>query len=211
MERTNVIIPLLRGAQDYPAWKHAVKMVCMSKDVWRYVERRFPPFENEDAEEERRVNDQKALTILQTYLAPNLIQIVRNCHTAHETMHAIDQHCFAASLSSRVHLRRTLYTIDQSTTPMPLLDLTMLIQSTNNQLLHVNFGLQEQDLVIVLMAALDPKYDQLVLLLEQEPLQNLTWQYFTSRLYSEEQWLVQAEDKDQSLVAHVSTHSPKKA
>ena len=210
MERTNVIIPLLRGAQDYPAWKHAVKMVCMSKDVWRYVERRFPPFENEDAEEKRRVNDQKALTILQTYLAPNLIQIVRNCHTAHETMHAIDQHCFAASLSSRVHLRRTLYTIDQSTTPMPLLDLTMLIQSTNDQLLHVDFGLQEQDLVIVLMAALDPKFDQLVLLLEQEPLQNLTWQYVTSRLYSEEQRLLRAEDKAQSLVAHVLPHSPKK-
>ena len=147
------------------------------------------------------------------YLAPNIIQIVRNFHTTHETMHAIDQHFFAASLklSSRVHLRGTLYTIDQSSTPMPLLDLTMLIQSTNNQLLHVNFGLQEQDLVIVLMAALDPKYDQLVLLLEQEPLQNLTWQYFMSRLYSEEQWLVQAEDKDQSLVAHVLTHSPKKA
>ena len=159
------------------------------------------------------MSDQNALTILQMYLAQNIIQIVRNFHTTHETMYAIDQHFFAASLklSSRDHLGGTLYTIDQSSTPMPLLDLTMLIQSTNNQLLHVNFGLQEQDLIIFLMAALDPKYDQLVLLLEQEPSQNLTWQYFTSRLYSEEQWLVQAEDKDQSLVAHVSTHSPKKA
>ena len=69
---------------------------------------------------------------------------------------------------------------------MPLLNLAMLIQSTNDQLLQVDFGLQEQDLVTVLMAAFYPKYDQLVLLLEQEPLQNPTWKNVKFRLYSEE-------------------------
>ena len=73
---------------------------------------------------------------------------------------------------------------------MPLLNLAMLIQSTNDQLLQVDFGLQEQDLVTVLIAAFDPKYDQLVFLLEQEPLQNPTWKNVTFRLYSEEQRLL---------------------
>ena len=36
----------------------------MAKDVWRYAVRRFSQLEDEQVEEERRINDQRALTVL---------------------------------------------------------------------------------------------------------------------------------------------------
>ena len=30
-------VPTLRTADDFPAWKQAVRLACMSLDVWDYV------------------------------------------------------------------------------------------------------------------------------------------------------------------------------
>ena len=37
MDKTFVNVPTLRTADDFPAWKQAVRLACMSLDVWNCV------------------------------------------------------------------------------------------------------------------------------------------------------------------------------
>lgn len=157
-----VPIPLLRGPEDYSAWFHAVKMACMSKDVWRHaLGEVLRPDRGNEGHEVWRVAGQKALTILQSYLAPNMIQVVARCVTSADMLAALNASCFVASLSNKVHMRRGLYRVEQ-TIGMSCRDITMKIQTLNDQLHHVDFGLQELDLVIILMASLHSRFDPLV-------------------------------------------------
>ena len=100
-------VPILSTADDYPRWRHSVRIVCKSKEVWQYVLGQVAQLEpdTDHFEEWSRRND-KALTILQGFLAPNLIQFVVHTESAATTLEILDAHIRDESLSSKVFVRK---------------------------------------------------------------------------------------------------------
>ena len=70
-------VPTLRTADDFPAWKQAVRLACMSLDVWDYVTGDEAEPENRELQRIFRRSDRKAFAILQSSIAPNLLQVVK--------------------------------------------------------------------------------------------------------------------------------------
>ena len=74
-------VPTLRTADDFPAWKQAVWLACMSLDVWDCVTGDEAEPENRELQRIFRRSDRKAFAILQSSIAPNLLQVGNEAQT----------------------------------------------------------------------------------------------------------------------------------
>ena len=154
MDKSFIHVP----ADDLPAWRRAVRLLCLSHDVWGNV-----TGDNVCPDDPALVrlflkDDRKAQAILQSTLALNLTQIVQNTGTALETMVAIEAHFADESLTNKVFLKKSLFKIQQHDT-MSCLDLTSQIAEISDQLTLMDFQILPLDLVIILLAALHPRFD----------------------------------------------------
>ena len=110
MDKSFVHIPTLRTTDDFLAWKQAVWLACMSLDVWDCVTGDEAEPENRELQHIFRRSDRKAFAILQSSIAPNLLQVVKEAQTSRETLEA---HSGDASLSNKVYLKRSLFKLQQ--------------------------------------------------------------------------------------------------
>ena len=113
MDKTFVNVPTLRTADDFPAWKQAVWLACMSLDVWDCVTGDEAEPENRDLQHIFRRSDWKAFATLQLSIAPNLLQVVKEAQTSRQTLEALEAHFGDASLSNKVFLKRSLFKLQQ--------------------------------------------------------------------------------------------------
>ena len=151
-------IPTLRTADDFPAGKQAVWLACMSLDVWDCVTGDEAEPENRELQRIFRRSDRKAFAILQSSIAPNLLQVVKEAQTSRETLEALEAHFGDASLSNKVYLKRSLFKLQQDEL-QSCLDVTSQILAIADCLSQMRFELSPLDLVIVLLAALHPRFD----------------------------------------------------
>jgi nicotinic acid phosphoribosyltransferase len=117
--------------------------------------------ENRDLAHAFRRSDRKAYAILQSAIAPNLIQVVKDCRTSRETFDALKEHFGDTSLSNKVYINRCLFKLQQDEI-QNCLDLTAHIVTMTGKLSQMNFLLSPIDSVIVLLASLHPGLDQWV-------------------------------------------------
>ena len=199
MDKSFIHVPVLRTADDLPAWRRAVRLLCLSHDVWGNV-----TGDNVRPDDPALVrlflkDDRKAQAILQSTLALNLTQIVQNTGTALETMVAIEAHFADESLTNKVFLKKSLFKIQQHDT-MSCLDLTSQIAEISDQLTLMDFQILPLDLVIILLAALHPRFDVWVEQIEKLDEDQLTWGIITKKLYREESRISRVTERVEAMV-----------
>jgi hypothetical protein len=168
----------------------------MSLDVWDCVTGDEAEPENRELQRIFRRSDRKAFAILQSSIAPNLLQVVKEAQTSRETLVALEAHFGDASLSNKVYLKRSLFKLPQLQDPDELqscLDVTSQILAIADRLSQMRFELSPLDLVIVLLAALHPRFDLWVEQIERLPDDQLTWANVTRKLFHEETRLARLE------------------
>ena len=134
-------VPTLRTADDFPAWKQAVRLACMSLDVWDCVTGDEAEPENRELQRIFRRSDRKAFAILQSSIAPNLLQVVKEAQTSRETLEALEAHFGDASLSNKVYLKRSLLTFKlQQDELQSCLDVTSQILAIADRLSQMNLS-----------------------------------------------------------------------
>ena len=89
------------------------------------------------------------------------------------------------SLTNKVFLKKSLFKIQQHD-KLSCLDSTSQIMEISHQLALMNFQIQPLDLVIILLAALHPRYHVWVEQIEKLDEDQLTWGIITKKLYREE-------------------------
>ena len=192
MDKSFIHVPVLRTADNLPAWRRAVRLLCLSHDVWGNV-----TGDNVRPDDPALVrlflkDDRKAQAILQSTLALNLTQIVQNTGTALETMVAIEAHFADESLTNKVFLKKSLFKIQQHDT-MSCLDLTSQIAVMDFQILPLN-------LVIILLAALHPRFDVWVEQIEKLDKGQLAWGIIMKKLYREESRISRVTERVEAMV-----------
>ena len=202
-------VPTLRTADDFPAWKQAVRLACMSLDVWDCVTGDEAEPENRELQRIFRRSDRKAFAILQSSIAPNLLQVVKEAQTSRETLEALEAHFGDASLSNKVYLKRSLFKLQQDEL-QSCLDVTSQILAIADRLSQMRFELSPLDLVIVLLAALHPRFDLWVEQIERLPDDQLTWANVTRKLFHEETRLARLEQRMEALAVS-ARGAPKRA
>ena len=88
-------------------------------------------------------------------------------------------------LSNKVYLKRSLFKLQQDKL-QSCLDVTSQFLAIADRLSQMRFELSPLDLVIVLLAALHPRFDLWVEQIECLPDDQLTWANVTRKLFHEE-------------------------
>ena len=83
---------------------------------------------------------------------------MKEAQTSRETLEALEAHFGDASLSNKVYLKRSLFKLQQDEL-QSCLDVTSQILAIADRLSQMRFELSPLDLVIVLLAALHPRFD----------------------------------------------------
>ena len=169
-------VPTLRTTDDFPTWKQAVRLACMSLDVWDCVTGDEVEPENRDLQCIFRRSNRKAFTILQSSIALNLLQVVKEAQTSRQTLEVLEASPLLfgdASCSNKVSLKRSLFKLEQDKL-QSCLNVTSQILVIADHLSHMDFELSPLDLVIVLLAALHPRFDLWVEQIERLPDDQLT-------------------------------------
>ena len=114
-------------------------------------------------------------------------------------MVAIEAHFADESLTNKVCLKKSLFKIQQHDT-MSCLDLTSQIAEISDQLTLMDFQILPLDLVIILLAALHPRFDVWVEQIEKLDEDQLTWGIITKKLYREESRISRVTERVEAMV-----------
>jgi hypothetical protein len=182
-------VPQLTTA-NFPTWKFKIEFVLKDRGLWKYVEpttstsSQSSSTSSSDSQDSTFNLEQKALTQICLTVSEEIIPLVRPCKTAREAWTTICQQFEQKGMSSRVSLKRQLFNskFDESTSMQSHIN---LLRSMALQLEIVGAPVSDEDLAVVLLCSLPPRFDAFVVQMDGRPPQDITFNFVSSRLLAE--------------------------
>ena len=131
---------------------------------------------------------------------------MKGAQNSQQTLEVLEAHFGDAILSIKVYLKRSLFKLQQNKL-QSCLDVTSQILVIADRLSHMDFELSSLDLVIVLLAALHPRFDLWIEQIERLPDDQLTWANVTRKLFYEETRLARLDQRMEALAVSVRSTS----
>lgn len=156
----------------FHTWQVKVKGYLMKKGLWSII---TTDGENLTApqQRERQLKDEKALGILLTSVADEIIHHLDQATTAKQAWEILERSFGAKSKHSKISLKMQLYSLTMQHNET-LSSLINRLKSICTQLSYVECIIDEEDKIALLLKALPIEYDNIVTVLkEKEPIPSL--------------------------------------
>ena len=169
---------------NFPTWKFKVESVLQDRGLWACI---VPPVytsSKSSPSPPTADQEQKALTQIRLTVSDEIIPLVRPCKTAKEAWEAICEQFEQKGITSRVSLKRQLFNSKWNDN-VPMQSHINSLRSLALQLETVGSPVSDEDLAVVLLCSLGPRFDSLVVQMEGRPASDITFNFVSGRLLAE--------------------------
>lgn len=186
---------------NFPTWKFKVESVLQDRGLWPCVAPPISASSKSPPIPPTAEQEQKALTQIRLTVSEEIIPLVRPCKTAKEAWEAICEQFEQKGISSRVSLKRQLFNAKWVDT-VPMQTHINSLRSLALQLETVGSPVSDEDLAVVLLCSVGPRFDALVVQMEGLPPSDITFNFVSGRL------LAELHRQNNSVAAHPETLTP---
>lgn len=159
----------------FHTWQVKVKGYLMKKGLWSIItsniDEENPP--SRAQQRELQIKDEKALGILLTSVADEIVHYLDQSTTAKHAWEILERNFGAKSKHSKISLKMQLYSLVMQEGES-LSSLVNRLKSICTQLSYIECNIEEEDKIAVLLKSLPLPYDNIVTVLkEKEPIPSL--------------------------------------
>jgi hypothetical protein len=177
---------------NFPTWKFKMELVLKDRDLWSCVQPlpQSVPFDPSPQSSPPSVpaiipdKEQKALAQICLAVSEEIVPLVRPCKTAREAWAVICDQFEQKGMANRVSLKRQLFNRKYNEGESMQSHINN-IRSLALQLEIVGAPVSPEDLAIVLLCSLPPRFDAFVVQMEGKAPQDITFNTVSSRLLGE--------------------------
>ena len=164
MSEDRYAVEKLKGPENWPVWKFAMKHVLLAKGLWGFVDgtAKGPGRgATEAANMNFKLRSEKAITTIVLGMETKYMYLITTCETAEETWERLSNHFESKSVGNRLFLKKEYFRMKMVVGQSMESHLKRMKEAAD-QLSSVGAELAEEDHVAVLLGSLSNDYSGLV-------------------------------------------------
>ena len=164
MSEDRSAVEKLKGPENWPVWKFAMKHVLLAKGLWEFVDgtAKGPGRgATEGANVSFKLRSEKAITTIVLGMESKYMYLITTCETAEEVWEKLSNHFESKSVANRLFLKKEYFRMKMVEGQSMESHLKRMKEAAD-QLSSVGAKLDEEDHVAVLLGSLSNNYSGLV-------------------------------------------------